>query len=81
MNQHATPMCAAEQSSVGLGSAGCIRLAREQTLDVACNASKGTKDLAVWLESNYCRTRGITAESFAPVVRADLKSRVSKDVP
>jgi hypothetical protein len=31
------------------------RLQREQ----------GDKDLAVWLESKYCRTRGITAESVA----------------
>jgi hypothetical protein len=37
-----------------------------------CNASKGTKELAVWLESKYCRSRGITAESVAAVVRSAL---------
>ena len=29
---------------------------------IACNASKGTKGLADWLQSQYCRTRGITRE-------------------
>jgi hypothetical protein len=41
---------------------------------VGCNASKGTKPLAEWLESPYCRTRGITAESVASVVRCFLES-------
>jgi hypothetical protein len=39
---------------------------------ISCNASKGTKDLATWLASKYCRTRGISAESVAAVVRAAL---------
>src|SRR5687767_7908813 len=38
----------------------------------SCNASKGTKDLATWLRSNYCRKRGITADSVAAVVREFL---------
>ncbi len=43
---------------------------------VGCNASKGTKDLAEWLDSEYCRTRGITRESVASVVRSALRSSV-----
>jgi hypothetical protein len=39
---------------------------------VACNASKGTKNLVEWLESKYCRTRGITRESVAAVVQSAL---------
>lgn len=39
---------------------------------ISCNASKGTKDLAVWLDSKYCKTRGITRESVSFVVRAAL---------
>jgi 5-methylcytosine-specific restriction endonuclease McrA len=39
---------------------------------LSCNASKGTKDLATWLHSRYCRTRGISTESVAAVVRAAL---------
>ena len=39
---------------------------------VSCNASKGAKDLAIWLESRYCRTRGITAETIAAVGQAAL---------
>jgi len=38
------------------------------------NASKGTKSLVDWLESNYCRTRGTTWESVAKVVRSALES-------
>lgn len=44
---------------------------------VGCNASKGTKSLLVWLESKYCRTRGITRDSVAAVVRAVLESEKS----
>lgn len=40
---------------------------------IGCNASKGTKELAVWLESRYCRTHGITRDSVAFVVRSALE--------
>lgn len=40
---------------------------------VGCNASKGTKTLVEWLDSRYCRTRGITRESVASVVRSALE--------
>ena len=39
---------------------------------VSCNASKGTKSLAKWLESNYCHERGIHALSIASVARQAL---------
>ena len=39
---------------------------------ISCNASKGTKDLAAWLESKYCKRRGITGRSVASVVQAAL---------
>ena len=48
---------------------------------ISCNASKGTKDLAAWLQSNYCRTRGITAKSVAAVVRQLLACRESTNTP
>jgi hypothetical protein len=41
---------------------------------IGCNASKGTKRLADWLQSEYCRIRGITGDSVASVVRAALES-------
>jgi len=41
---------------------------------IGCNASKGTKPLAEWLESRYCMTRGITRESVASVVQIALAS-------
>lgn len=39
---------------------------------MSCNASKGTKHLAAWIVSRYCVTRGITAATVAPVIRAAL---------
>ncbi len=39
---------------------------------IRCNASKGTKALADWLDSKYCQERGITRESVAEVARAAL---------
>jgi hypothetical protein len=46
---------------------------------ISCNASKGTKSLADWLDSKYCRTRGITVESVAAVVRAIAAKGTSAD--
>ena len=43
---------------------------------IACNASKGTKDLVQWLGSQYCKARGINHQSVAPVVQAALRSSV-----
>ena len=41
---------------------------------IGCNASKGTKNLVEWLESTYCKTRGITRVSVASVVRSAFES-------
>ncbi len=38
----------------------------------ACNSSKGTKNLAEWMQSEYCKTRAITAKTVANVVRMAL---------
>ncbi len=39
---------------------------------VGCNASKGTKALSAWLASSYCRQRGITSLTVAPIVLVAL---------
>ncbi len=41
---------------------------------IGCNASKGVKPLSRWLDSPYCRSRGITENSIAPVAQAALYS-------
>jgi hypothetical protein len=38
----------------------------------ACNSSKGVKLLEVWLESAYCKRRGISRETVAEVVKKAL---------
>ena len=43
----------------------------------ACNSSKGTKDLADWLRSNYCKTYGITDDTIAEVVKEALNTAKS----
>ena len=43
----------------------------------SCNASKGTKKLSDWLESDYCRERGITKDTVAEVVKKTLVSNLS----
>ena len=42
---------------------------------VSCNASKGTKDLEVWLMSRYCLNRKINLRSVAPFVQAAILQR------
>lgn len=39
----------------------------------SCNASKGTKMLSHWIESKYCKRRGIRPDTVAEVVRQALK--------
>ena len=67
----------ANASSRGGRRHGNVSQSRIITVDniarcTACNASKGAKDLAVWLESKYCTSRGITRRSVASVVQAAL---------
>ena len=37
------------------------------------NASKGAKDLRVWLESHYCQIKGINRNTVADIVKVALK--------
>ena len=39
---------------------------------VACNSSKGTKELSDWIQSRYCQERGINEDTVAEVVKAAL---------
>lgn len=39
-----------------------------------CNASKGQKQLSVWLQSKYCQERNITPDSVAPIIKQAIKS-------
>lgn len=41
-----------------------------------CNASKGAKALAVWIQSAYCRRRGISKTTVAIVVRNALQADI-----
>jgi|SRR6056297_129174 len=34
-----------------------------------CNSSKGQKKLSDWLSSDYCKERGITSKSVAPIIK------------
>jgi len=46
----------------------------------SCNSSKGTKDFSVWINSKYCRDRGITEESVAEIVKIALRKARLKDL-
>jgi hypothetical protein len=39
----------------------------------ACNSSKGTKQLSEWLQSSYCKKRGISKATVAEVVKEALR--------
>ena len=34
-----------------------------------CNASKGQKQLSIWLQSKYCKERGINSNTVAPIIK------------
>ena len=40
---------------------------------VACNSSKGTKSLSVWIHSSYCEKKGINKHTVAAIVRNALR--------
>jgi 5-methylcytosine-specific restriction endonuclease McrA len=40
----------------------------------SCNSSKGIKKLSLWIESNYCKRRGIGRDTVAEVVKLALMS-------
>jgi hypothetical protein len=40
---------------------------------VACNSSKGTKKLSEWIQSSYCKKRGISKDAVAEVVKEALR--------
>jgi 5-methylcytosine-specific restriction endonuclease McrA len=41
---------------------------------VACNASKGSKKLSDWIQSPYCKERGISKDTVAVVVKEALRA-------
>ena len=41
----------------------------------SCNSSKGNKNLSDWLESEYCRKRGINRETVAEIIKQALVPR------
>ena len=39
----------------------------------SCNASKGARPLREWLNSHYCKSKGITPDTVAEVVKLALQ--------
>lgn len=35
----------------------------------SCNSSKGQKQLSVWLQSKYCKKRGISPETVTSIIK------------
>ena len=56
-----------------INDAEIITLANIARCCASCNSSKGTKKLTAWLESEYCRRRGIGPDTVADVVREALR--------
>ena len=38
----------------------------------SCNSSKGAREISDWLESDYCKKRGITKDTVAEVIKRAL---------
>ncbi len=43
---------------------------------VACNSSKGTKMLSEWINSKYCKNKGISKDTVADVVKNALNENL-----
>src|SRR2546422_4658543 len=44
----------------------------------SCNSSKGQKKLSDWIQSAYCKTRGVTIDTVSEVVRQALLLRTDQ---
>lgn len=62
-----------------INDAGIITRENIARCCIPFNASKCSKELANWLDSKYCTTRGITAESVAEVVKVALGCHMRVD--
>ena len=40
----------------------------------SCNSSKGTKELSDWLQTDYCKKKGINNNTVAEIVKKALKN-------
>lgn len=47
---------------------------------LACNASKGSKHLSDWMQSAYCRRKGISRDSVADIINDALKEAETNPV-
>ncbi len=43
---------------------------------VSCNSSKGTKKLLDWINSSYCKKKGINSNNVADVIKKALENGV-----
>jgi hypothetical protein len=47
---------------------------------VACNSSKGSKKFSDWIQSRYCKKRGINKDTVAEVVKEALRLQAKLDI-
>ncbi len=62
-----------------INDASIITLENIARCCVACNSSKGTKKLSDWMQSNYCKKRGINKDTVAEVVKKAMKTAWEAD--
>jgi hypothetical protein len=58
-----------------INDAGIITRENISRCCMACNSSKGTKSLADWLQSSYCKKHGINEDTVAEIVKLALGQR------
>lgn len=63
-----------------INNASIVSLENIARCCASCNSSKGTKQLSLWLESSYCKRRGISRNTVADVVRKALELAVNREM-
>ncbi len=58
-----------------INDATIITIANIARCCAPCNSSKGKKLLAEWLESNYCKEKGINKNTVATVIKKALNKK------
>ena len=62
-----------------INDAGIVNRENIARCCVACNSSKGSKNLSDWIQSSYCKKRGIDKDTVAKVVKAALRVHAKLD--
>jgi hypothetical protein len=73
------PLCGSRKTAATwehiINDASIVTLENIARCCFSCNSSKGSQKLSEWIQSSYCKKRGINKSTVADVVKNALKAK------